>query len=96
MSILTMFEIQGDPDELLAIQDEKADSLIRPIAEQNGSISSIVVKTENGIMVVNHWENEEGMERAADEIRPKMTEAGMPAPQNWRQYEVARHRTPNG
>lgn len=96
MSILTMFEISGDPDELLAIQDEKAESLIRPLAEKNGSISSIVVKTENGIMVVNHWEDEEGMERVAEEVRPKMIEAGMPAPQNWRQYEVARHRTPNG
>jgi hypothetical protein len=54
MSILTMFDILGDPDELVALQDEKADSLIRPLAEKNGGISSLVVKTENGIMVVNH------------------------------------------
>ena len=95
MSILTMFEIPGDADELLSIQDEKMESLIRPLAEKNGSIFNIVVKTENGIMVVNHWKDEEGMERVAEEVRPQMMAAGMPAPQNWRQYEVVRHRTPN-
>jgi hypothetical protein len=94
MSILTTFDILGDPDELVALQDEKADSLIRPLAEKNGGISSLVVKTENGIMVVNHWENQEGMERVAAEVRPQMEAAGMPTPQNWRQYEVLRHRTP--
>jgi hypothetical protein len=93
MSILTTFEIQGDPDEILAIQDEKMEPLIRPIAEKNGAISNMVVKAENGIMVINHWETEQGMETASTEIRPQMEAAGMPAPQNWRSYEVLRHRT---
>jgi len=94
MSILTMFQISGDPDELLAMQDQKAESLLRPIMEQNGIISNLVVKAENGIMVVNHWESEEGMEKASAEIRPQMEEAGMPSPENWRSYEVLRHRQP--
>lgn len=60
MSILTMLDIPGDPDQILALQDEKMESLVRPIAEKNGGIFNIVVKTESGVMVVNHWENEEG------------------------------------
>ncbi len=94
MSILTMFEIPGDPDELLSMQDQKAESLLRPIMEQNGIISNVVVKTEGGIMVVNHWETAEGMEKASDEIRPEMEAAGMPRPESWRSYEVLRHRNP--
>jgi hypothetical protein len=93
MSILTIFEIPGDPDELIALQDEKAASLIIPLAEKNGGISSLVVKTETGIMVVNHWEDAAGMERVAAEVRPQMEAAGMPTPENWRQFEVLRSRT---
>jgi hypothetical protein len=92
MSILTMFDLRGDPDELLATQDEKMDSVIRPISEENGIISSLVVKTDDGIMVVNHWESKEGMEKAFAEIRPQMQEAGMPAPENHRENEVLRDR----
>jgi quinol monooxygenase YgiN len=91
MSIVTIFELRGDPDEILALQDEKLASLMRPVAEKNGGISHTAVKTDDGVMVINHWENEEGMERASQEIRPHMQEAGGPTPENWRSYEVARH-----
>lgn len=91
MSIVTIFEIPGDPDEILALQEEKIEAVIKPVAEKNGGISHIAVRTDNGVMVINHWETEEGMERSAQEVRPQMDEAGMPAPQNWRSYEVARH-----
>jgi hypothetical protein len=94
MSILTMFDLSGDPDQLLAVQDEKMDSVIKPISEQNGILSSLVVKTENGLMVVNHWESKEGMEKAFSEIRPQMEGAGMPAPENHREHEVLRDRSP--
>lgn len=91
MSIVTIFDVHGDADQILALQDEKIDSVIRPVAEKNGGISHIAVKTDNGVMVINHWEDEEGMERAAQEVRPQMEEAGLPTPENWRSYEVARH-----
>jgi hypothetical protein len=96
MSILTMFELHGDPDELFALQEEKIVPIVEPLAAQNGGISSIVVKVDNGLLVVNHWENEEGMEKVAAEVRPQATAAGMPEPANWRQYEVLAHRTPGG
>lgn len=96
MSILTMFELHGDPDELFALQEEKVEPIVRPVATENGAISSITVRTDDGLMVVNHWENEEGMERVSAKVRPQVEEMGMPAPANWRQYEVLAVRTPGG
>lgn len=96
MSILTIFELQGDPDQLLALQEEKIAPIVVPLATENGGISNTVVKTDDGLMIVNHWENEEGMEKVAAEVRPQALEAGLPAPTNWRQYEVLVHRELGG
>jgi hypothetical protein len=93
MAILTMFEVHGDPDELVAVEREKIAPIVRPIAEANGAISNTIVKTERGIMVVNQWETEEGMEKTAAEVRPHLVEAGMAAPVNWQMFEVVEHRS---
>jgi hypothetical protein len=45
-------------------------------------------------MIVNHWEDKEGMEKSSAEIRPKASAAGLPEPTNWRDYEVLDHRHP--
>ncbi len=95
MSILTMFELHGDPEQLFALQEEKLAQIVAPLAAENGGISNTVVKTDDGLMVVNHWEHEEGMEKVSAEVRPKALEMGMPAPENWRQYEVLAHRKPS-
>ncbi len=92
MSILTTFEVHGDSDELFAVESEKVAPFAEPIAAENGRISNTVVKADFGILIVNHWENAEGMEAVAAAVRPKAIEAGLPAPQNWRQYEVLSHR----
>jgi hypothetical protein len=93
MAILTTFEVHGDPDEIVAIQEEKIVPRARQVAAENGGISNTVVKTDDGIMVVNLWENEEGMKKAAEQIMPIAQEAGLEQV-GWRQYEVLRHRTP--
>lgn len=92
MSILTMFELHGDPDELFALQQEKIVPIVQPLAAQNGGISNTVVKTDDGLMIVNHWENEAGMEKVAAEVRPQALAAGLPEVTNWRQFEVLVHR----
>jgi hypothetical protein len=92
VAILTTFEIHGDVDELAAQHRDVIDPIAQPIAEENGNTSHTVVKTDKGIMIVNLWENEEGMEKTAAAVRPKAEEAGLPAPQNWCKYEVLRHR----
>jgi hypothetical protein len=94
MSILTIFEIHGDPNELFALEEEKIAPIVQPLAAENGAISNTVLKTDDGLMIVNHWENEEGMENVSAAVRPQALDAGLPAPTNWRQYEVLVHRHP--
>jgi hypothetical protein len=95
MSILTIFELRGDPDELFAAQEEKVEPIVRPLAAENGAISSTIVRTDDGLMVVNHWETMEGMEKVSAEVRPQVEAIGLPAPTNWRSYEVLAVRTPD-
>jgi hypothetical protein len=94
MAILTMFEIHGDPDELMAKMDEHTEPKARRAAAENGGISNTVVKTDDGVMVVNLWESAEGMQRVAAEIGPIARDAGLSEQVGWRQFEVLRHRTP--
>jgi hypothetical protein len=94
MSILTIFELHGDPDQLFSQHQETIVPLVEPIARGNGGLSSTVVRTDDGLMVVNHWESMEGMEKTSAEVRPKASAAGMPEPTNWRSYEVLDHRVP--
>jgi hypothetical protein len=94
MSILTIFELHGDPDELFAAQEEKVEPIVRPLATANGAISSTIVRTEEGLMVVNHWDTMEGMEKVSAEVRPQVEALGLPVPTNWRSYEVLAVRTP--
>jgi hypothetical protein len=93
MAILTMFEIHGDPDELLSKMDSTvSEEEVGQLASQHGGISNTVVRTDRGIMVVNHWESEEGMEAMAAEMRPKVEATGVGPQVDWRMYEVLRHR----
>lgn len=94
MAILTIFEVHGNPEELVALSDETIAPRMLALAAEDGGISNTVVKTDDGIMIVNLWENEEGMKKVSEEIRPIAREAGMGEQVGWRQYEVLRHRTP--
>src|SRR5919201_1177417 len=59
-----------------------------------GGISSTVVKTDDGVMIINMWGNEEGRHRIGDdpEIRQAIQDAGLPPP-SAKGYEVLEHRT---
>ncbi len=93
MPVLSMMSVQGDPDELFA----KMDQTIRPIAERKapeyGGISTTVVRTDDGLMIINMWETEEGRHQMADdpEVREAMQQVGF-QPQ-FKGYEVLAHRT---
>jgi hypothetical protein len=96
MAILTMFEVYGDDPEDMV---ERTESAMGPdavaLAGEHGAISNTIVKTDKGIMIVNLWESEEGMESFASLMRPRIDEAGAGGEQvGWRMYEVLRHRTP--
>jgi hypothetical protein len=94
VAILTTMKIKGDPDELLRQKKEKIDPIAQEIARANGGIEHLVAKTEDGLLIVNLWENVEGMEKTAAEIGKKAQEEGMAAPTDWHQYELVQRETP--
>jgi hypothetical protein len=64
MAILTTFKHTGNPDEMLKLAEDKVRPAARQAGGEEGQISSTIVRTEDGIMLINLWETEEGMRRA--------------------------------
>ncbi|MGZ4430400.1 MAG: hypothetical protein ACXVYV_02015 [Gaiellales bacterium] len=92
--ILSILEFEGDPDELVERHRQTTGPVGARLAKQFGGISSTVVRTDNGIMVVNLWENEEGRHQMPE--HPDMIEArekgGFPPP-HAKAYQVVDHRS---
>jgi hypothetical protein len=92
--VVSIMEFEGDSDELRQ-RMSGIDEVAQRKAPQYGGISSTVVRTENGVMIINMWDNEEGRHRMAEDpdMRQAIQDAGMPPP-NAQGYEVLTHRTP--
>jgi hypothetical protein len=93
MQTLSIMEIKGDPDELLERMRGIEDVAERK-APEYGGISSTVCRTDDGIMIVNLWSDEEGRHKMGDdpEVRQALGDAGLPPP-SAKGYEVLVHRT---
>ena len=91
--VVSIMEFPGDPDELMQ-KMEGIDGVARRKAPDYGGISSTVVKTDNGVMIINMWSTEEGRHQMAEdpEIQQAIRDAGMPPP-NAKGYEVIKHQT---
>jgi hypothetical protein len=92
--VVSIIEFSGAPDELRE-RMSGIDEVTRRKAAEYGGISSTVVRTDDGVMIINLWDSEEGRHRMAEdpEIRQAIQDAGMPPP-NAKGYEVLMHRTP--
>lgn len=93
MPVLSMMTIEGSADELIAGMRQMREATERK-AREYGGISSTVCRTDDGIMVVNIWETEEGRHQmAADpEVQEALRSAGFPRP-DFKAYEVLEHMT---
>jgi hypothetical protein len=91
MQVLSMMSMQGDPEELQA-RLQKISEVSERLAPKYGGIASTVVKTDDGIMILNLWADEEGRHKMAEdpEIQQGMNEAGMRP--DFKAYEVIMHR----
>lgn len=96
MAVVSMMSIKGNAEELVAKMKETVDPVAWRKAPEYGGISSTVVKTDDGIMVINMWEAEEGRQKMADdpEVLQALRDAGLPQP-SFKAYEVLHHRTPD-
>jgi hypothetical protein len=94
VAVVSIMKFAGDPEELRTQMGNVEEVASRKAAEYGG-ISSTVVRTDDGIMVINMWSDEVGRHRMADdpEIRQAIQDAGMPPP-SAKGYEVLEHRTP--
>jgi hypothetical protein len=88
MAVLTTFKVNGEPDDLLAKKHEVIDPVFLDEGRANGLIEHVVVKTDDGLMMVNLWETLEGSEQTADKVRPVAEEAGLARPTDWTSYEI--------
>lgn len=95
MAILTMFEVHGDTDQLVARMKGLFDAEADKLAGEHGGISNTVVGTEEGVMVVNRWVSEEGMEAFAAVMRPKAEADQIGEQTGWRKFEILIDRTPS-
>jgi hypothetical protein len=94
MAILTTFKHAGDPEELMRLADEKVRPAAQEAGAEHGQISSTIVRTDDGIMLLNLWESEAGMRRASERIGPVARASGLPPQQDWQMYEVIVHMAP--
>ena len=93
MQVLSIMRFDGDTDELVARLAE-VEKVVDRIAPEMGGISSTMVRTDEGVMIVNLWKDEQSRHKIAEhpEIQAAVRSAGLPAP-HADGYEVISHRT---
>lgn len=96
MAIVTTMRLDGDPDQLLSEKQEVIDPIAMELAPKYGGIAHICARCDTGLMIINVWESEEGMEKMSAEVRAKAQDAGLTEPSDWQQYELVQHVTTGG
>ena len=88
MAVISMMRMSGDTDELVQ-KLEGIREVGRRLAPKHGGLGTIAAKTDDGILVINLWENEEGRHAMAEEpeVLEALQAAGLPTP-NFEGYEV--------
>ena len=83
MPVVSMMRIPGNADELAAGMREHLTPVAERLAEKHGGLANIVARTDDGLLVINLWETEEGRHAMAEEpeIRQAIQAAGFPTPQ---------------
>jgi hypothetical protein len=83
MAVVSMMRIQGNPDELAGKMKEHLTPTAERLAEKHGGLVNIVARDgDNGILIVNLWETDEGRHAMAEEpeIQEAVRAAGFPRP----------------
>jgi hypothetical protein len=83
MPVISMLRLAGDPDELVARLDEHVEPVTARLAPSHGGLLNIVARDgDDGILIVNLWETDEGRHAMAAEpdIQEALRDAGLPQP----------------
>src|SRR5215204_4375133 len=73
MRRLTIIRTSGDPDELLASKREHIDPVMKRRADQYGHLLHIAARADDGLVVINLWQSEEGSQQPWED--PEIQEA---------------------
>ena len=89
MAVVSMMRIPGDPAKLKAAARDNLSGVTERLGQKHGLISSVIAKTDDGLLVINLWEHEEGRHAMAEEpeIQEAIRAAGFPPP-HFDAYEV--------
>lgn len=81
MPVVSMMRMQGNAEELLE-KMRGVDEVAERLAPGHGGLLNIVARTEDGILVINLWETEEGRHALAEEpeIQQGIQATGLPRP----------------
>ena len=82
MPVVSKMRVQGDPETLVAGIREHIVPVAERLAEKHGGLVNIVARTDDGILMINVWETEEGRHAVAEEpeMQAAITAAGLPEP----------------
>ena len=73
MAVLAMVKLNGDPERLLAAKRELMDPVAGPVFREYGHRSQLVVRSEDGLVIFNLWDDPQGRDRA--NANPAMQDA---------------------
>ncbi len=82
MAVVSMMRMSGDSDELAAKLLEHVRPVAMELAPKLGGLGTIVARTDDGILVINLWETDEGRHALAEEprIHEALKAGGFPPP----------------
>ena len=89
MAVVSTMKLSGDPEELAAKLREHVRPVGMELAPKHGGLGTIIARTDDGIMVINLWETEEGRHAMAEEpnVQDALRAGGFPQPA-FEGYEV--------
>jgi hypothetical protein len=89
MAVVSMMRVKGDTDQLVTGMQHFAGDDMRDLARKHGALGRIVARTDDGILVINLWERDEGRHAMAEEpaVHEALRKAGFPQPA-FEGYEV--------
>jgi hypothetical protein len=90
MPVVSMMRLGGDPDKLLARMNEHLEPVTWRLAPGHGGLLNIVARDgDDGVLVINVWETDEGRHAMAQEpdVQAALAKAGLPPPA-FEGYEV--------
>ncbi|GAC1436975.1 MAG: hypothetical protein NVSMB51_09510 [Solirubrobacteraceae bacterium] len=67
MAVLAMVKLNGDAERILAAKKELMDPAAAQPFRDHGHLEQTVVRTDDGVIVFNLWQDAAGRDRANDE-----------------------------